>query len=1016
MHKINLKKSTLIILIIFVAITLVFMTACTTVESSLTLHSNDAQNKSIAFNNTNNIYGINVYSAYNTKTFDRSPAQEIAGDLERYPEYNKILTKKEGQSEDAFLQEKQNILNENQAIFDYDAMDKDGNLFKEGTALGKKLFKHKSSDGLYFGNVADDAKAVTKYLRFLPYYVGNTVTGLYAPAGEVIKITIGKEYAGREFTAVIGATTRGEGGNSIGINRDFSRMPILHKSFKLQVGENYIGSPLGGPIYLCAKGNKEVATTPYEVSISGAVEQPLYVHNYTSDEEWERLRTSAGLYFDMEITQGVRFCMPASFVREKTAQEIKQTADFWYKSACLSYSIKSGGWTRWSPVTMLFDSFVPAGAAVAFVNADFCILPLSWATNSLDYNTIITQGAWGILHEFNHHHQGWGAGNNGEVTNNVINTLTYMLYTKIAENRTENGGLASWNWVSSAYHSLLQQLEWNEKETKPNDQLSMYATLAHSFGDKAMVDMANASKENTQTAWYKAIAQITNFDPTYYLVDFCGLDSIEQNAIDEVKAKNLPAFIPVASLYQSGLVVGDKIINMGKPFIIPEGKDKILDLGKYLAYPTTDFTANILKVSEPIYGNIMQTAEQAGSDIYTYCPKNDKKDFVDKFNMTVQLTNKKTGQTHNTVLIISLKQDSFAEIEQEIPNSYPLAVENSGIIMLDCKNVKIINAPTQYPGYIAENMLDGDLNTMLHTKPNLAFPLEFEFDFNEMVTFNSIQVTSRADGRARIKEYTLYIGNKTEEQAQESIQYIPWASGTFENKVTAITTFKTLNTRYLKLVANSYYQENYNESYIAIREINFGKALVNGNIFDNKNDNIKYNNWKQESSGTYTYLNNSISTTANGEAFLSFIGTDIAIYSVRSNDFGVMLVSIDGGEWQEVNLNNATTLYQQAVYIQVGLKNEKHTLAIKAKSGNINVDYFAINGTISKFIPTSYDTEPDIVPNGIKYWWFLIGLAIIIVIVTLVIVVLAILKHKKPDYLKSGFYSKSYIGKRNNKN
>lgn len=1028
MKKTNLKKSITIIWAIFLIVALVFAVACTAIEDNPTAPEQDLSKEVTKFDNFNGIYGANVYSAYNLETLDRAPLEATAGTLARYPEYNQKLEKLAEQSEDAFLQEKQAIFDENVAIFDYDQVDINGNLFKEGVALSKKLFKHQAAEGLYLGNVPNEAKAVTKHIRFSPYYVGNTVTGLYAPAGEVIKISIDSKYSGREFTAVIGATTRGESGNTIGVSRDFTRMPILHKTFKLQNGDNYIGSPLGGPIYLCSKGNKETATIPYEITISGAVEQPLYVHNYTTDEEWERLRNSAGLYFDMEITQGIRFCMPASYIRDKSAAEMREVSDFWYKAACLSASINYGGWTRWSPITMLFDTFVPAGAAVAFVNADFCILPLGWAVNSLNYNSINTDGAWGTLHEFNHHHQGWGCSQTGaddEVTNNVINTLTYMLYTQVAEKRTEVGGLAGWNWVSSAYHSILKQLEWNSTKTTPNDQWSMYATLAHSFGDKVMVQMANAckvinstDKALQHTAWYKAVAQVTGFDPTYFLVDFCGFNDIDQYAIDEVRAKNLPMYIPVASLYQSGVVLNNKASKMGKPFVIAEGVPHLLDFDSYLAFPKDDFTSSIVKMGKPLYGSITQTSEQVGTAVYTYTPKASHKDLVDEFYVTIKLTDKQTGQSYNTVLIISLKQNTYAaEQTPEIPNYYPLKVENNGIIMLDRANVEIINAPTQYPGYIAENMLDGDPSTMLHTKPNLDFPLEFEFNFNEEVSFNGIQVLSRADGRARIKDYSLYIGEKvTSETGEEEIIYTLWANGSFENKVTATTTFKTLKTSYLKLVANSYYQENYNESYIAIREINFGKTLIDGNLFDNKNENIEYGGkWQEQSGGTHTYLNNSIVTTSNGEATLSFNGSDIAIYSMLSNDFGIMQVSIDGGEWQDINLKNATPLYQQAVYIQTGLQNTNHTLQIKAKSGNINFDYFATSGTISKFVPPPLEPEPEqniVLPQGLGGWWVLIGFVITLIITALIIVVSYFSKLQRPNYSKSGFYSEQSKGKR----
>jgi len=80
----------------------------------------------------------------------------------------------------------------------YDAMDSEGNLYLNGEKIAEnsvkpyKLYKHVSSVGLYGGDVSDDENGVIKRINVTSRGGGYNITGLYAPAGEVIKIQMSK--------------------------------------------------------------------------------------------------------------------------------------------------------------------------------------------------------------------------------------------------------------------------------------------------------------------------------------------------------------------------------------------------------------------------------------------------------------------------------------------------------------------------------------------------------------------------------------------------------------------------------------------------------------------------------------------------------------------------------------------------------------------------------------------------------------------------------------------------------
>lgn len=77
----------------------------------------------------------------------------------------------------------------------YNMMDQDGNLLlnkgsspADAVDSGMDLYKHTAANGMYFGNVSDEEPAVVKHIITNGKLYGTIVSGLYAPAGEVVKV------------------------------------------------------------------------------------------------------------------------------------------------------------------------------------------------------------------------------------------------------------------------------------------------------------------------------------------------------------------------------------------------------------------------------------------------------------------------------------------------------------------------------------------------------------------------------------------------------------------------------------------------------------------------------------------------------------------------------------------------------------------------------------------------------------------------------------------------------------
>ena len=121
---------------------------------------------------------------------------------------------------------------------------------------------------------------------------------------------------------------------------------------------------------------------------------------------------------------------------------------------------------RTTPMTMTFDQYITVGIAYANVWGWSCNLPPEWAKDAFDYDGVVKNGSWGIIHEINHHYQRrynnysdeWGLGTDfTEITNNALSAASYILYTNIAASRGEEG-TQDWNKVADPYSSLKQQI------------------------------------------------------------------------------------------------------------------------------------------------------------------------------------------------------------------------------------------------------------------------------------------------------------------------------------------------------------------------------------------------------------------------------------------------------------------------------------------------------------------------------------------------------------------------------
>lgn len=355
----------------------------------------------------------------------RSPKPELKSENiispNRLPKFN--VDPKLTHDEELLLMEESQYITTNttrKLSGSYDIFDKNGNLYLKGEKVkysngkDRKLYKHLASVGNFLGDVADDEPAIKKKLTYQPRHNCFSITGLYAPPGELISVKISKndlKRIGELWISIGPILNNGDANNEwVDSGKGFPRMPIIGNLFTLKEGMSpvyeegedyvfYIGSFLGGPIYV---KNKDSSIYRFSVTISGAVRYNHYVLGYTTREEYEENKKSSAPYFDLEVWQnGILHSGPKSYVNANDYDSCYDAAVYWQKVTSVSSQTPDSFNAKVS-VNMMYEPFIAAGAAVAFGGRGTTNCPLSWLTFTTSYKDCLHDSScdtWGPHHE-----------------------------------------------------------------------------------------------------------------------------------------------------------------------------------------------------------------------------------------------------------------------------------------------------------------------------------------------------------------------------------------------------------------------------------------------------------------------------------------------------------------------------------------------------------------------------------------------------------------------------------------
>lgn len=531
-----------------------------------------------------------------------------------------------------------------------------------------RLKKHISADGQFYGMVPDDAPRIVKKVNINHIVPRRHSLGVFAPAGEILTVTIDESMVGKNLLVMIGYP-RVE--NNVSGPEKFgrmagNRMPCLNVSFRLTSTETKIGSPFGGMVIL---EDVNGASEDFSITISGGVDSPDYLLGVSTKEDWQKIMKSPSPYVWL-ISPYVYHIAPKAYL-----QNVNDPYDammLWHKAASLSlYTIGRENFT--TPIMQIYDDYVPTGAAVAFQWGFFSILPASWCSGALSYEGTIKSGGWGNFHEFNHHNQclqysanPWGIGDNTEVTNNALNAMTYIAYTDIAASRTDTIGPANgshWEVISDPYYNYRKLTSEAQKvtnfESLGTNKVFAYADLMHNFGVekfaefvRAMYGLVEGFEENSliSNSFYKtedgfALVACKFFEKDFvdYFTKVWKLNLSEQT-ISEIKSLGYEEFFSLSNVYSAGI----KGLETGRSYKVNVGVENVFDfVGK--TYCSAE-NATLKKIGTPQNGKLTRNEDGTYSYVMNKNAKEDEFDLV----YEVSLNGKNFERTLKVKLVASI--------------------------------------------------------------------------------------------------------------------------------------------------------------------------------------------------------------------------------------------------------------------------------------------------------------------------------------------------------------------------
>ena len=220
-------------------------------------------------------------------------------------------------------------------------------------------------------------------------------TGLYAPAGEVIRVTIPAAAAGRGLHVRLGVHT-----DTLWGNDTWSRFPEITVRRALDTTVTELTSAFGGPVQIEVPPGLSLGDI--QVTIGGAVAMARYVAGQTTPQQWLTERALTAPWAELE---GASYVMNVPIADARAVPDIAALVAFWDEVAQAEDALGAIPNPPRKERTAV-DRQISGG----WMHSGYPFMAhLESTTEFTDLALLRSTGSWGAFHELghNHQHQDW---------------------------------------------------------------------------------------------------------------------------------------------------------------------------------------------------------------------------------------------------------------------------------------------------------------------------------------------------------------------------------------------------------------------------------------------------------------------------------------------------------------------------------------------------------------------------------------------------------------------------------
>ena len=297
-------------------------------------------------------------------------------------------------------------------------------------------------------------------------------TGLYAPPGELVTVTVPAEAAAGGLYVVVGAHT-----DTIWRRNEWTRMPDISRSFPISASKTPVANAFGGLVYINVPVDAGLGRIT--VKIKGAVAAPLFVLGETDQTAWrDEIRHAPAPWAEI-AGRNIIVTTDAREVRD--LDDPAAVAEAW--DLALDLSAELAAWpspARSSPERFVVDRQISVG----YMHAGYPIMAhLDQQANLVDAEHLRSECNWGFFHEVGHNHQSddWTFDGTVEVTVNLFTLYIREFLCGIPVTQHRYGAGTSRRGELMARYDF-QSPDFEMWKSEPFLALVMYEQLQQEFG------------------------------------------------------------------------------------------------------------------------------------------------------------------------------------------------------------------------------------------------------------------------------------------------------------------------------------------------------------------------------------------------------------------------------------------------------------------------------------------------------------------------------------------------------